>query len=447
MLENPKWNNKHPLLLPPLFFLLSISFTAAAPLPSATKEKPSLKFVVILMRHGTRSPIHHVEDLDAYSAEPWPTWGVPPGNLTLHGRKSMELLGSYYRSYFSANGLLALSGCEGRHEIEIRSDVDMRDQETGQAVASGMMPNCKVPVQVVTGSKDPLFSPLASGIGRPDGARAAASIAGRIGGNPQALVAANLRAFYTLREVLFGCAPGHPCPAEMQPGKRAILQQRSSIQIVKGGRGADVEGPLKIGSSLAETLLLEYANGMEGRNLGWGRLTQDKLLEISKIRAAYVDLARETPYIARMQASNLLNHILRSMEQAARSTDVQKSSGGAGDRVLIVVGHDTNISNVAGMLELSWLLDGYQRNETPPGGALLWELWQQADGSFAVTTSFVAQSLDQMHKNVPLRLDYPPLRANVFVPGCSRSDQRMTCAWRDFQHTAEDAINPTFVGP
>src|SRR5205085_10563108 len=141
-----------------------------------------------------------------------------------------------------------------------------------------------------------------------------------IGGNAQALVAANQPAFDTLREVLFGCVPRQPCAAETSPGKNAILQQRSSIQLTKGGDGADLEGPLKIGSSLAENLLLEYANGVEGKKLGWGRLTQEKLLEVTRIRAAYVDLARETPYVARVRASNLVSHILRSLEQAVRGT-------------------------------------------------------------------------------------------------------------------------------
>lgn len=55
------------------------------------------------------------------------------------------------------------------------------------------------------------------------------------------------------------------------------------------------------------------------------------------------------------------------MQQAAGKTPVTGSLGKAGDRVLIIVGHDTNISNIAGMLGISWLLDGYQRDEPPPG--------------------------------------------------------------------------------
>ena len=62
------------------------------------------------------------------------------------------------------------------------------------------------------------------------------------------------------------------------------------------------------------------------------------------------------------------------MEQAVKGSVIQGSLGEVGDRVLIVVGHDTNISNIAGLLGISWLLDGYPPDDTPPGGALVFEL-------------------------------------------------------------------------
>jgi 4-phytase/acid phosphatase len=135
------------------------------------------------------------------------------------------------------------------------------------------------------------------------------------------------------------------------------------------------------------------------------------------------------------------------MEQAVKNSSVPGSLGEVGDRVLIVVGHDTNISNIAGLLGISWLLDGYPPDDTPPGGALVFELWLQAQGEMAVSTYYVAQSADQMRKLAPLRLDSPPLKSPIFVPGCSTADQKMTCPWKAFQHTIESAIDPAFVKP
>jgi 4-phytase / acid phosphatase len=409
--------------------------------------EPKLKFAVILTRHGVRSPIWTTEQLNAYSSDPWPNWGVPPGNLTPQGSKLMTLLGSYYRLYFSAAGLLHATGCEDARHIRILAGPEQRTLETGRSLAAGMMPSCSIEVQTVGDGKDPLFSPLAVGIGKPDRVLAAASISGRIGANPKALVGVYRHAFDTMREVLFGCAPDASCPAENKPGKRSPLTQPSAIEAGEEDHAAELRGPLRTGSTLAEDFLLEYSNGMEGKDLGWGRLDAAKLMEIMRLHAAYADLARQTPYIARVQSSNLLSHILHSMEQAVKDMPVAGSVGEVGDRLLVIVGHDTNISNVAGLLGISWLLDGYQRDDTPPGGALVFELWQQAEGDMAVSTYYMAQSPEQMRKVVSLTLDSPPLKSPIFVPGCSTADEKMTCPWKAFQHAIESAIDPAFVKP
>ncbi len=433
-----------------LFALVTIfvtATTATAATPDTVAAVPKLRFAVILTRHGVRSPTWTSADLNAYSGEPWPDWGVAPGNLTAHGNTLMTLFGSYYRLYFADAGLMRPTGCDDASHVVILADAESRTRETGNALAAGLMPGCGMRIHTTSEGKDPLFSPLAAGIGNPDRALAVASISGRIGANPNALVQVYRSAIDTLRELLFGCAPGASCPAEDKPGKQSVLKQPSSLEASKGDHSADLRGPLRIGSTLSEDFLLEYANGMEGKDLGWGRLDAGKLMEVMRLHAAYADLARQTPYVARVQGSNLLSHILRSMEQAVKGTAVAGSLGEVGDRVLVIVGHDTNISNIAGMLRIDWLLDDYQPNDTPPGSALVFELWQQGEEEMAVSTYYVGQSLEQMRKTLPLTLDSPPLKSPIFVPACSTADGKLTCPWNAFQHTLENAIDPVFVNP
>lgn len=432
------------LALVALFFTARSSVLVAQ---STATTEPKLKFVVVLTRHGVRSPTWSLSELNAYSVEPWPDWGVPPGNLTPHGSKLMTLFGSYYRLYFAAAGLLHSTGCEDAGQVRIRTAMDSRTRETGRALATGMMPGCSLDSEAASGGEDSLFSPLAAGIGKLDRALAVSSVSGRIGENPNAMVGVYQQAFDTLREVLYGCARDKACPAEENPTKRSVLMQSSVVEPGKGDHAADLRGPIKTGSTLSEDLLLEYANGMEGKDLGWGRLDESKLVEIMRIHAAYADLARQTPYIARVQGSNLLSHILRSMEQAVKGSSVTGSLCDVSDRLLIIVGHDTNISNVAGMLGISWLLNGYQPNDTPPGDALVFELRKQDDGEVTVVTYNLAQSLEQMHKTLPLTLDSPPLKSPIFVPGCSRADREMSCPWKAFERTFEKAIDPIFTNP
>src|SRR5919197_2282318 len=82
--------------------------TRSVPVSTAT-EGPRLQFVVILTRHGVRSPTWPPEQLDTYSAEPWPSWGVKPGELTAHGAKLIKKLGVYGRAYLATAGLLKTS--------------------------------------------------------------------------------------------------------------------------------------------------------------------------------------------------------------------------------------------------------------------------------------------------------------------------------------------------
>ena len=72
---------------------------------------PQLRYVVIITRHGVRSPTWTNDRLNQYSAEPWPDWGVPPGYLTPHGRALMQLMGAYYRDWLLSQRLLTPQGC------------------------------------------------------------------------------------------------------------------------------------------------------------------------------------------------------------------------------------------------------------------------------------------------------------------------------------------------
>jgi 4-phytase / acid phosphatase len=128
-----------------------------------------LEFVVILARHGVRSPTWTTEHLNQYSVEAWPNWGVPPGYLTPHGRDLMKLFGAYDRAYLSQVGLLSSTGCSDAGKVYFWTDSDQRARDTGHALAAGMFPGCPVDVHSLgEGKHDPLFSPFQAGIEPPD---------------------------------------------------------------------------------------------------------------------------------------------------------------------------------------------------------------------------------------------------------------------------------------
>jgi 4-phytase/acid phosphatase len=407
-------------------------------------EKDELTFVVIVSRHGVRSPTGKPGQLNPYSLQPWPAWSVPPGYLTEHGAHLMTLFGAYDREQLAARGLLAASGCGDAPHIAIVADSDERTRETGKALAAGLAPGCAVEVKALPeGTADPLFHSLSAAVGHPDKLLAAAAVSGRIGANPQGLAEAYRPQLEALEEVLHACNPGSPCPPDGTAAPQSLFTVPSSIAAGKGDHPIELHTPLGIASTMAENLLLEYTEGMDAAQVGWGRVDLHKLRELVQLHTAEEDIAQRTGYIARAQSSNLLFHILLSMEQARSIQPVAGALSKPGDRLLILVGHDTNLANISGVLGLSWLIDG-RRDDTPPGGALIFELWKASGtGTYSVRTFFTAQTLDQMRNATPLSLANPPERVPVFVPACGRTDG--SCEWKAFQHAVQAGIDSTFV--
>jgi 4-phytase/acid phosphatase len=407
--------------------LLALSIISTGGLASAHADE-ELGFVVILSRHGVRPPLWKPERLNKYSSDPWPKWDVPEGHLTAHGKKLMELFGAYDRAYFAKAGLVNAKGCEDAGRVLVVADSDERTVETGKALSRGMMPGCEVELKALSeGTQDPLFHSLQAGVGNPDPAIATAAVSGRIGDHPEALSDAHRHALDELERVLSG-----------KSAKQKLLEHVAEIAPADRDKLVELQGPVATGATLAENLLLEYEDGMPFKDVGWGRANKDNLPQLLSLYTSSSDLLRRTPYIARARASNLMSHILTLVKQAV--------SGKSGKRVVFLVGHDTNISNVAGAMGLSWLLPGDVRDDTLPGGALVFELWRnKTGGAHSVRTYYMAQTLEQARYATALSLDEPPARAPIFVPACSGSGAGYPCEWKKFQKAVESAIEPGFV--
>lgn len=404
---------------------------------------PRLHFVAIVTRHGVRSPTSKGDPWNAFTSAPWPEWNVAPGYLTAHGAELMRLVGVYDRQWLAHEGLVDPQGCTAAKHLRILADSDQRTRETGKAWAEGFAPGCGVAVAALAeGHPDALFHPLEAGIGPPDKQHATDEVAARLGSNPASILQAHHAELQLLEQVLTGCKGAEACPQSASASPRSLFDVPLTLSAGHGDHLVDLRSPLSYAATMTENLLLEYAEGFEGAKLGWGRLDRATLNTLIGLHTANEDLTQRTASIARAQASNLLFHLSQSMEQAVTHSPVEGSLSREEDNVLVLVGHDTNLANLAGALHLTWTADG-RSDDTPPGGALIFEIWEQTPAVFVVKTYFTVQTLDQMRASAPLTLAHPPERFAVSIPGCGTAADG--CSWTTFQALVNGVVDRKFV--
>ncbi len=377
--------------------------------------------VIVVSRHGVRSPTHPAE-LQAYAKQPWPAWSGHPGYLTPRGALLMRQFGTYYRKIYGA--MLGGTGCPASGSVFVWADVDQRTRATGDALLAGFAPGCGVAVQHAPSDPDSLFDPL-PGVGVVNKAESKASILGAVGGDFNGLVGAYGAAFATMEQVL-GCAPQGSC--------KQIAAVPTTVANDGDGGLASISGGLDMAADVAENLLLEYTDGHS--TVGWGRVDHARLVALLQLHVLAKQLEHNR-YAARAHSSNIMSHILATLEEGATNTAAAGTRVPPQSRFVFFSGHDTQLAELSGLLGISWLIKGDQRNNTPPGSALIFELHQPSGGQPFVRTYFTAQSLDAMRSGN----GESPLRVPVYLPGCPGFD----CPFATFRSVVSAAIDPAFV--
>jgi 4-phytase / acid phosphatase len=406
-----------------------------------------LKFV-ILSRHGVRSPTLDPKELATWTKSPWPEWTCAtktcaPGQLTPRGYELATQMGAYYRRYLAA--LLPetpQTPCPDPHDLFVWADVtDTRTRDTAQALLQGFRPRCDPGQYIRTRApNDPIFHPVGSC--RLDADRAEQEIRAKL---PNVLD--SLRSELSRAQNVLQCCDrplcekvwGETCQAGPPPNSCQLDNLPTCVvRSPKSGAATKVQlgGGLRIASTFAEILLLEYANGFKGAEFGWDRVkTPEELTALFRLHTEAFDLEQRTPTIARTQGSALLQRILFALQVNAPKDKVSDAPGTApqGTKFAAYVGHDTNISNIGGMLGLSWdppagQHPGYQKNQTPPAGALTFEL-RDVGGVATLYVAYVAQSLADMHAGTADQ----PVRTPVSVPNCSGRAPWFPCPLATFE--------------
>jgi 4-phytase/acid phosphatase len=426
-------------------WMLRAALVLAALAPGGAAAELVLERVVLVSRHGVRSPTDTHPPLSEMSSRAWPSWPVAAGYLTPRGEKLATLMGDYYRKHYAARRLLPAEGCPGPNDIYLWADVDQRTRLTGAALLAGMFPGCGLAVRnAPTDKPDPIFHPVRAGLCTVDGDRAREAILARVGGNLDTAVSANNRSVRRLQAVLDCCAPKLCQPGGA--GRCTLLTMPSALEVHHKDGGVRLTGPIAIGSTASEVFLLEYAQGLPRNQVAWGRAASPAALRpLLRLHRLDFDLIERTPYLAGRQGSALMQKVLEALPPAAeRTADAQGVASAA--KMVIYVGHDTNLAGIGGMLGLHWNLKTYLRDETPPAGALAFELLRETvSGARYVRMAYYSQTLDQMRRMTPLSLANPPARATVAFPGCADARRGNACPWPDFDARVKKALDQDCV--
>ena len=423
--------------------IAALACACASCLTAGSADDTELKQVIVFGRHSVRAPQLPNSALNVWSAQPFPDFGVEAGGLTAQGAADEVLLGAYYRLWLIEERLLSGEASADAARVYFRSAQLERHVDTARSFWAGLLPGA--PAKVVFLSPptaiDPLFQPVEAGIARLDPAMAAAAVNGRLGNLPQSLAGAYAAELALTRSVLFGYPDGEiPVPG-IPNGKTDVTASPFTVS------AGTASAPLVIGgltdvTSAIDPFVMEYADGLAESQLGWGSLTPERISQIARLTTLKEDLRYRTPSLDRAQSSNLASHIVRSLVQAASGSPMRGALGSPSDRVIVVIASDTDITGFAGLFDLHWAVSGYPLDFCAPGGALVLELRQsRGSGEHFLRASYVTQTLDQLRQSTLLTLDSPPVRAPLFIPGCSTGNANYDCLLEAFVALARRAID------
>ncbi len=410
-------------------------------LPAQTADDTRLEQVVIFSRHGVRSPTTPNSTLNRYSKRPYPDFGIAPGLVTSNGIAAETILGGYYRLWLTREHLLTGNDAADAAFVYIRANgAETTTKPTAQAFAAGLLPAAGANITQYQHAADPLFDAVGAGVAQFDPRKGEAAVMGRLGGDSRSLASAYAAEYGLTRSLLFNYSPGQ-APAPETPNDMVDITA-IPIDVAVTGQYVGFTGLASVAAAV-DPFLMEYADGMPADAVGWGQLSAAGVSQTMRLHTLGLDLGFRTPYLGKVQSSNVASHVVRTVLQAATGKVTAGSLGTPSSKAIVLFASDANVAGFAGLFQLDWVLPGYPPDFCAPGGAVVFELRQsQSTGEYIVRASYIAQTLDQLRNRTPLTLEAPPAIAPLSVPGCSAGNATFDCPLARFLRVASQIIDP-----
>lgn len=403
----------HIRLLAAAFAALAMSSIA----PAAPDGAAGLKVerVVLLMRHGVRPPTKDPAMPAGVAAQPWPKWGVNPGWLTQRGAQAIRLIGAADRQALGET--LAPETCPAPGAVRVIADSDQRTIATARAWIEGFAPGCHiVAAHLPQDRPDPAFNVLDAGRAMLDPVAADAAVLAAAG--PRGIAGAERDArplLDRLDRILCGGTKS-VCGVSREP---------SGVTPARPDKRPKLTGALDRASTAAQILLLEYADGKAMKDVGWGRATAADVAALSRFHGLEFDILARPLAIAAPNLTLIGPMLLGPLR------------GDTGPAVTVVVGHDTNVANLGGLLDLHWQVPGLAADDPSPGGAIALERLTDGKGNIFVGAVYRSQTIAQIRALIPVTGKARPYRRIMPITGCTALGVKGLCTLADFTRLFE----------
>lgn len=374
------------ILLSVVCCLLCLTSAAAA----ADTSTPRLLKVVALTRDGVSAPLQSDAMLDSWTERAWPKWPASRGELTRRGADLVSELWGELRNRYLALGVLPANASPAA--VYVRADNLQPARATASALLRGILPLGDSGYAIGSLVPDPLFHPVENGMCIFHLAATAKDVMDNMDDGLPGLNAEYAQQL-SLLDSIVGSADTELCTRYSLPPGCRLSSIPSSIAIARQGTRAFILGGLGIASSLTDVFLREFSQ-WPSEPAAWGQADTATMRQILSLHSAVFNAVQRTPSVAGAQGSTLLSELIAALEGHMTDSRANRSP------IVVFVGGDMNIANVAALLDIHWQASGYPVDLIPPAAALTFELWQQ-DGGQVVRIKFFAHALETLHSSTP----------------------------------------------
>lgn len=361
-------------------------------------EKYILKEVVVLSRHNIRAPLSSKESaLGKATNVEFIEWSAPKSELTSKGGVLETIMGQYFREWLQSENLLDFKTCPNRDEVLIYANSMQRTIATANYFKTGFYPTCNLEVQhrYAPSKMDPTFHPKLTKNSKEFQELAMKQINALDNKTSLEELTKSLKPSFELIEEVVDMKNSEEC----KKNGKCKLDDYKTEMVFKLNDEPNLKGSLKLGTIIADALVLQYFEEPDDSKAAFGRvLTTEEWEKISKVKDVYGDVLFTPEIVAQNVAHPLLRYIYDELNHNNR-------------KFVYLVGHDSNLGSVTSALGvLDYSLPNTIEKKTPIGSKLVFEKWENKETKeLYVGINMVYQSTQQLRNTEQLSMKNKPM--------------------------------------